>query len=154
MERGTFRLHADMAVVPQHLLREVSGDVHDHLIARPTLGQVRHERVPVVVPAALNAGFLTEVVPGGLECRYRARGIIRSRLAVREHIPLGRDPQFAPAYASLAVTYDLLGMYEVLAPEESFPLAKAFGSEGLQLDGTLSEAYTARAAAASYWEFD
>src|SRR5690348_16196260 len=84
-----------MAVVLQHLLRDMSGNVHDRLIARAALSQVRDERVPVVVPTALNAGFLAEIVPGGLERRYRARWIIRARLAVWEHVPFG--PEFAEA---------------------------------------------------------
>jgi TolB-like protein/DNA-binding winged helix-turn-helix (wHTH) protein/Tfp pilus assembly protein PilF len=65
-----------------------------------------------------------------------------------------RDPQYAQAYAGLADTYDLLGSYEVLPPEESFPKAKEFAGKALQLDNTLSEAYAARAVAASFWEFD
>ena len=67
------------------------GDVHDRLIARAAFGQVRDERVPIVVPAALDAGFLAKIVPGGLERRYRARWIIRARLTVWEHIPFGPE---------------------------------------------------------------
>src|SRR6185437_8683034 len=65
-----------------------------------------------------------------------------------------RDPQYAQAYAGLASTYDIVGMYEVLPPQKSFPQAKEFAGRALQLDNTLSEAYVARAAAASFWEFD
>jgi tetratricopeptide (TPR) repeat protein len=65
-----------------------------------------------------------------------------------------RDPQYAQAYAGLADTYDLLGAYELLPPEKSFPKAKEFADKALQLDATLSKAYTARATAASFWDFD
>jgi tetratricopeptide (TPR) repeat protein len=65
-----------------------------------------------------------------------------------------RDPQYGPAYAGLALAYDVLGSYEVLPPEKSFPNAKSFASRALQLDNTLAEAYTARAMAASFWEFN
>lgn len=65
-----------------------------------------------------------------------------------------RDPQYAQAYAGLADTYNLLGAYELLPPEKSFPKAKEFADKALQLDATLSEAYTARATAASFWDFD
>jgi TolB-like protein/Tfp pilus assembly protein PilF len=67
---------------------------------------------------------------------------------------LQRDPQYAQAYAGLAVAYDLLGMYELRPPENSFSQVKQFATKALQFDETLSEAYTARAAAASFWEFD
>jgi TolB-like protein/Tfp pilus assembly protein PilF len=62
-----------------------------------------------------------------------------------------RDSQYAQAYAGLAVTYDVLGMYEFLPPDASFSLVKGFANNALALDDTLSEAYAARA---SFWEFD
>ncbi len=65
-----------------------------------------------------------------------------------------RDPRYPPAYAGLAVAYDVLGSYEVLAPAESFPKAKAYANEAIRLDDTLPEAYTARAMATSCWDFD
>ncbi len=64
------------------------------------------------------------------------------------------DPRYAPAYAGLAVAYDLLGTYEVLPPDESFPKAKDFADQALQLDDTLAEAYTARGMATSFWELN
>ena len=65
-----------------------------------------------------------------------------------------RDPQYAQAYSGLAIAYDLLGTYELLPPDKSFPKVKEFASKALRLDNTLSEAYTARATAASFWEFN
>jgi len=35
----------------QHLLRDITGNVHNGLIARAALGKLCDERVPVVVPA-------------------------------------------------------------------------------------------------------
>jgi TolB-like protein/Tfp pilus assembly protein PilF len=65
-----------------------------------------------------------------------------------------RDPQYAQAYAGLAVTYDVVGMYHFLPPDASFARVKGFANKALALDNTLSEAHTARALAASFWEFD
>lgn len=70
------------------------------------------------------------------------------RLAVQ------RDPKYAQAYVGLAKTYNLLGTYELLLPSESFSKVRHFAGKALQLDGTLSEAYTARAIAVSFWGFD
>jgi tetratricopeptide (TPR) repeat protein len=64
------------------------------------------------------------------------------------------DPRYAEAYAGLAKTYDLLGTYELLPPKESFPKAREAANNALQLDGELSEAYTARALASSMYERD
>jgi tetratricopeptide (TPR) repeat protein len=65
-----------------------------------------------------------------------------------------RDPQYAQAYVGLAVAYELLGSYEVLPPDKSFPLAIQFANQALELDDTLSEAYSARATAEMGYEFD
>jgi TolB-like protein/DNA-binding winged helix-turn-helix (wHTH) protein/Tfp pilus assembly protein PilF len=65
-----------------------------------------------------------------------------------------RDAQYVEAYVGLAEAYDLLGMYELLPPSVSFPKAKEFASRALQLDGTLSGAYTAVATAESFWDRD
>jgi TolB-like protein/Flp pilus assembly protein TadD len=77
---------------------------------------------------------------------YKARTYFEAALV--------REPRYAPALSGLAVAYDLLGMYEVLPPNESFPKAKASADEALRLDGMLAEAYTARGAAASFFDLE
>jgi TolB-like protein/DNA-binding winged helix-turn-helix (wHTH) protein len=64
-----------------------------------------------------------------------------------------RDPQYAEAYAGLAIAQGLLAMYE-LEPAESFSRSKAYANKALELDSSLAEAYTARGAAASFWELN
>lgn len=49
---------------------------------------------------------------------------------------------------------NLLGTYELLPPERSFPQAIEFAGKALQLDSTISEAYTVRASAESFYELD
>lgn len=58
---------------------------------------------------------------------------------------LQNQPDYAPAYAGLADSYNLLGQYSFVSHEEAFPEAKAFAQKALQLDGSLAEAYTALA---------
>jgi TolB-like protein/DNA-binding winged helix-turn-helix (wHTH) protein len=53
------------------------------------------------------------------------------------------DPQYGLAFAGLADAYDLLGGYELVAPGEAFPKAKAAGRAALEIDDTLAEAHTA-----------
>jgi TolB-like protein/Tfp pilus assembly protein PilF len=65
-----------------------------------------------------------------------------------------REPEYAQAYAGLATTYVLLGNYELLPPEKSYPLAIEFAAKALELDDTLSEAYSTRATAAYSYEFN
>jgi TolB-like protein/Flp pilus assembly protein TadD len=64
------------------------------------------------------------------------------------------DPRFAEAYAGLAKTYDILGNYGILPPNECFPKARAAADKALQLDDTLSEAYTARGIVWTMYERD
>lgn len=52
-----WRFHANVAVVLEHLFRDMAGDVHDGLIASAALGQLGDEGVPVVVPPSLYAGL-------------------------------------------------------------------------------------------------
>jgi TolB-like protein len=65
-----------------------------------------------------------------------------------------KDPGFAEAYAGLAKTYIILGTFELLPPNESFPKATEAANNALQLDEALSEAYTARALASSMYGHD
>ncbi|MEO5907235.1 MAG: adenylate/guanylate cyclase domain-containing protein, partial [Saprospiraceae bacterium] len=51
------------------------------------------------------------------------------------------DPTYALAYAGLGDAYLMLGVYSVLKPNESFPLAKSYAEKALQFDPTLGEAY-------------
>ena len=64
------------------------------------------------------------------------------------------DPRFAEAYAGLAGTYNVLGGYGILPPNECFPKAREAADKALQLNDTLSEAYTARGFAWTMYERD
>ncbi len=65
-----------------------------------------------------------------------------------------KDPRYAEAYAGLAMTYQNLGSYEMLPPKETYPKAREAADKALQLDGALSEAYTARGLVSSMYEWD
>jgi TolB-like protein/DNA-binding winged helix-turn-helix (wHTH) protein/Tfp pilus assembly protein PilF len=64
------------------------------------------------------------------------------------------DPRFAEAYAGLARAYNALGTYGILRPNECFPKAREAADKALQLDDTLSEAYTARGFTWTMYERD
>jgi TolB-like protein/Tfp pilus assembly protein PilF len=65
-----------------------------------------------------------------------------------------REPRYAQAYSGLAVSYVLLGMYSVQSPESTFRPAIEYANKALALDDSVSEAYTARGAAISFYELD
>ncbi len=54
---------------------------------------------------------------------------------------IAKDPNYAPAYASLAAFYMAASAYGVLTPEQSFPKAKAAALKALEIDGFLAEAH-------------
>jgi DNA-binding winged helix-turn-helix (wHTH) protein/TolB-like protein/Flp pilus assembly protein TadD len=54
-------------------------------------------------------------------------------------------PDSALAFAGLADCYNLLSLYDTLAPTEAFPKARAAAQTALQLDDSLAEAHTSLA---------
>jgi len=51
------------------------------------------------------------------------------------------DSSYALAYSGLGDAYLMLGVYNALKPDESFPIAKSYSEKALQLDPALAEAY-------------
>ena len=117
LQSVALRLHADVAVVLEHLLGNVSGDVHDGLIACAAFSEVGNERVPVVVPTAFHLGIGTHVVPCRLERSNGARGVTRTRLSEGKDIPI--DAGFSK-----------------LLPVPNGILGKNLEEGGVQRDGT------------------
>jgi len=55
------------------------------------------------------------------------------------------NPNSAPAHASLADIYNLLGFYSLIPPSEAYPKAKAEAMLALQIDPSLAEAHASLA---------
>jgi DNA-binding winged helix-turn-helix (wHTH) protein/TolB-like protein/Tfp pilus assembly protein PilF len=64
------------------------------------------------------------------------------------------DPLYALAYAGLADSYNLLGIYSGSAPRETFPKAKAAAVKALEIDDALAEAHTSLAFVLQYFDWD
>jgi serine/threonine protein kinase/Tfp pilus assembly protein PilF len=56
---------------------------------------------------------------------------------------IAKDPQYAPAYASLADFYYLASTYSILTPKESSPQARTLALKALELDSSLAEGHSA-----------
>jgi TolB-like protein/Tfp pilus assembly protein PilF len=67
---------------------------------------------------------------------------------------LEKDPQYALGYTGLADCYLAMVGWELLAPREAYPRAKAAASRALELDNTLAEAHTALATVSYQYDFD
>jgi TolB-like protein/DNA-binding winged helix-turn-helix (wHTH) protein/Tfp pilus assembly protein PilF len=160
--RITVRL---VSTTPEHLIwqKAYESDMRDVLmlqtnVAHDIAGNIRtsldSERAP---GAAANKSLDPETHEDYLRGRYfLAMRTAQSMNTAVDYFQraVQRDPQYAQAYAGLAATYVLLGSYELLPPEKSYPLAMKFSNKALELDGALSEAYSARATAECYYEFN
>ena len=58
---------------------------------------------------------------------------------------IAKDPNYAQAYAGMALAYVLFPEYSAGTPADSMPKAKTAATNALQLDETLAEAHTAHA---------
>jgi tetratricopeptide (TPR) repeat protein len=65
-----------------------------------------------------------------------------------------RDPNYAPAYAGLADSYNLMPQFSSMPKSQAFPLALAAARKAVALDDSLSEAHRALAFALFYWDWD
>jgi TolB-like protein/class 3 adenylate cyclase/Tfp pilus assembly protein PilF len=65
-----------------------------------------------------------------------------------------KDPAYALAYAGIADSYTLLGLWTYLPIKEVAPKAKAAAQKSLELDATLAEAYTPLAVIKMLYDWD
>jgi len=64
------------------------------------------------------------------------------------------DPSYALAYVGLSDVFDILGLYSVLPPKETYEKAHAAASKALEIDDRLAEAHTSLAYARFLYGWD
>lgn len=65
-----------------------------------------------------------------------------------------RDPNYAPAYAGAANTYNLLREYSVMPDAEAYPKARAAAERAIALDPDFAQAYVSLGFANFFWYLD
>ena len=65
-----------------------------------------------------------------------------------------KDPNYALAYAGLADSYNMLGIWQFVAPREVAPKAKAAALKALELDPLLPEAHASLGMVKTLYEWD
>lgn len=65
-----------------------------------------------------------------------------------------KDPQFAPAYAAMAYSYNVAAGWTYLSPSEAYPRAKAAAEKALAIDNTLADAHVANAEVLHEYDWD
>jgi TolB-like protein/Flp pilus assembly protein TadD len=67
---------------------------------------------------------------------------------------IDHDPTYALGYAGIADCYNILGYYNVLAPAEAYPKARAAALKALELDDSLAAPHASLAVAKRDYEWD
>jgi len=67
---------------------------------------------------------------------------------------IGRDPEYALAYAGLADCYSILGVYGYRRPHAVFPIAKELALKALALDDKIAEAHASLSGMMTHYYFD
>jgi tetratricopeptide (TPR) repeat protein len=67
---------------------------------------------------------------------------------------IAKDPNYAPAYAGLANTYNLLREYSIMPDAEAYTKAKAADEHALALDPNLSQAHASLGFIDFFWSWD
>ena len=70
------------------------------------------------------------------------------------HLSIEKDPNFALAYAGLANSYNALGDFNVMRPNEVYPKARSAAQMALKLDDSLADAHTALAMVLLEYDWD
>ncbi len=122
------------------LQAELARDIARRVRAALTLEQeARLGRTYTVDPEALHS-----YLKGRYHWNNRTEAELRQAIEFfREAIE--KDPGYAPAYAGLADSYNLLPQYGDLPVAEVIPMAKRAATKSLELDSGLAEAHTALA---------
>jgi TolB-like protein/DNA-binding winged helix-turn-helix (wHTH) protein/Flp pilus assembly protein TadD len=65
-----------------------------------------------------------------------------------------KDPAYARAYAGLADSYNFLGTYDYLPPEDSYPRGRAAATKAIEIDETVAEAHASLAVVLEEYDRD
>jgi len=116
-------------------------------VARAIAGEIRLKLTPEEHARLANARRLDpEAHEAYLRGQYFWNRITEKD--VRKSIPyferaIQLAPDYAPAYASLAFSYNLLASSEYVAPQDAYPKAKKLAQKALELDGDLAVGHAA-----------
>ena len=133
----------DVLSLQGEVARQIAGGVQLKLTPEEQTRLKGHPMDPAVHDLYLKAQYSMD--QDSVPDRKRAIDLFQEVVA--------KDPNFAPAYAGLALSYAGLGrFYE--EPRKVMPLARDAALKAIELDPTLSEAYTALATVKLQYDWD
>lgn len=127
-------------------------------LARAIADEIRIELTPQVAAKlsksrAVDPGAYDAYVQGRYHWNERSAEEVRSAIADFNRA-IARDPDFAPAYGSLADSYTLLTMMRDAPPGEMMPKAKDTLLKALALDDSLADAHTVLGEVTEVFDWD
>lgn len=143
VKRGTilwgqqyYRRVSDLLMIQREISEEISSKLRLQLSGaeRARLSQVKQ----------VNPDAFEEYLRGRYWWNQRTDEGLRRAIRHFER-SIQKDPAYALPWAGLADAYNLMPVYGVSSPAESFPRAKAAAQRALQLDDHLAEAHTSLA---------
>lgn len=105
-------------------------------------------------PAARATSPATELyLKGRYYWAHRTEGSLRQAVDAFSQA-VARDPKYAPAYAGLADSYNLMPEYTGMPEAKAYPVAIEAARQAVALDDSLSEAHRALAFGLFFWDWD
>ena len=129
----------------------IQEDIATQIVQKLKVAQTSSAIGAVVRPAATIEAY-DLYLKGRYFVEQRGEALLKGLECFKQAIAV--DPQYALAYAGLAETLALLGVYGVVPPARVFPDAKAAAIRALQLDDRLAEAHNAMALVAVFHDWD
>jgi len=84
--------------------------------------------------------------------QQRIEGLEEARACFEKAIAI--DPEYAPAYTDLSLTYYWMGLYYFIPPKEAFPLSVAYAKKALRIDPDLLDTHRFIAWSIFYHDWD
>jgi TolB-like protein/DNA-binding winged helix-turn-helix (wHTH) protein/Tfp pilus assembly protein PilF len=127
----------------------ISKDIAEKL--RPKLSG--EQKAYIAKPQTQSAEAYALYLKGRFYWKKRTEEGLREGLAYFEQARQ-KDPNYALAYAGLADSYNMLGIWQFVAPPEVAPKAKAAALKALELDPLLPEAHASLGMVKTLYEWD
>ena len=130
----------------------LSSDVARDIAAGIQVTLTSEERRQLAAAPAVNPAAYEQYAWGQLLFTQRGEGLRRGLAYFQRAIAL--DSGFADAWAGLADTYNLLGIYDFLPATLAYPRGRAAAEMALRLDPSNARAHTALAAIHGWYDLD
>ncbi|MGH7597342.1 MAG: protein kinase domain-containing protein [bacterium] len=119
----------------------IQDDIAQQIVAALKIKLIGEPSVPLVKRYTENLEAYHLYLKGRYYWNKRYEGLLQKGMECFGQA-LAKDPDYALAYAGLADSYSILGIYHFLPPKEAFSRAKAAAEKALKIDESLAEAHT------------